>query len=68
MIQTPLPERPGAVGKGQSGGRNTANAVLAGLDDGSFRPLPTYTVLIQDGMLQLHSRTMSVASATAFSG
>ena len=47
---------------------NIANAVLAGLDDGPFRPLTAYTEVIQDGMLQLlRSGTMSVASATAFS-
>ncbi len=52
----------------QSGVGNIANAVLAGLDDGPFRPLTAYTEVIQDGMLQmLQSGTMSLASATAFS-
>ena len=32
---------------------NIANAVLAGLDDGPFRPLTAYTEVIQDGMLGL---------------
>ena len=52
----------------QSGVGNIANAVLAGLEDGPFRPLTAYTEVIQDGMLQLlRSGTLSVASATAFS-
>jgi succinyl-CoA:acetate CoA-transferase len=52
----------------QSGVGNIANAVLAGLDDGPFRPLTAYTEVIQDGMLQLlRSGTLSMASATAFS-
>jgi succinyl-CoA:acetate CoA-transferase len=52
----------------QSGVGNIANAVLAGLDDGPFRPLTAYTEVIQDGMLQLlRSGTLSIASATAFS-
>ena len=52
----------------QSGVGNIANAVLAGLDDGPFRPLTAYTEVIQDGMLHmLRSGTMSIASATAFS-
>jgi succinyl-CoA:acetate CoA-transferase len=52
----------------QSGVGNIANAVLAGLDEGPFRPLTAYTEVIQDGMLQmLKSGTMSLASATAFS-
>jgi succinyl-CoA:acetate CoA-transferase len=52
----------------QSGVGNIANAVLAGLDEGPFRPLTAYTEVIQDGMLQmLRSGTLSVASATAFS-
>src|SRR5665647_1932195 len=52
----------------QSGVGNIANAVLMGLDKGPFRPLTSYTEVIQDGMLQmLHSGTVSVASATAFS-
>ncbi len=52
----------------QSGVGNIANAVLAGLDEGPFRPLTAYTEVIQDGMLQmLRSGTLSLASATAFS-
>jgi succinyl-CoA:acetate CoA-transferase len=52
----------------QSGVGNIANAVLAGLDGGPFRPLTAYTEVIQDGMLQLlRSGTLSIASATAFS-
>lgn len=52
----------------QSGVGNIANAVLAGLDEGPFRPLTAYTEVIQDGMLQLlRSGTVSMASATAFS-
>ena len=52
----------------QSGVGNVANAVMAGLDDGPFRPLTAYTEVIQDGMLQLlRSGTLSAASATAFS-
>jgi succinyl-CoA:acetate CoA-transferase len=52
----------------QSGVGNIANAVLAGLDDGPFRPVTAYTEVIQDAMLQLlRSGTLSFASATAFS-
>jgi succinyl-CoA:acetate CoA-transferase len=52
----------------QSGVGNIANAVLAGLDEGPFRPLTAYTEVIQDGMLNLlRSGTVSMASATAFS-
>jgi succinyl-CoA:acetate CoA-transferase len=52
----------------QSGVGNIANAVMAGLDEGPFRPLTAYTEVIQDGMLQLlRSGTLSIASATAFS-
>ena len=52
----------------QSGVGNIANAVLAGLEEGPFRPLTAYTEVIQDGMLQLlRSGTLSMASATAFS-
>jgi succinyl-CoA:acetate CoA-transferase len=52
----------------QSGVGNIANAVLAGLDAGPFRPLTAYTEVIQDGMLDLlRSGTLSMASATAFS-
>lgn len=42
--------------------------MLAGLDDGPFRPLTAYTEVIQDGMLDLlRSGTLATASATAFS-
>jgi len=52
----------------QSGVGNIANAVLAGLDAGPFRPLTAYTEVIQDGMLALlRSGTLGMASATAFS-
>ncbi len=52
----------------QSGVGNIANAVLAGLDAGPFRPLTAYTEVIQDGMLQLlRSGTLTTVSATAFS-
>jgi succinyl-CoA:acetate CoA-transferase len=52
----------------QSGVGNIANAVLAGLGGGPFRPLTAYTEVIQDGMLALlRDGTVSVASATAFS-
>ena len=52
----------------QSGVGNIANAVLAGLDGGTFPPLTAYTEVIQDGMLQLlRSGAMTVASATGFS-
>lgn len=52
----------------QSGVGNVANAVLAKLDQGPFRPLTAYTEVIQDGMLRLlASGTVAVASATAFS-
>jgi len=52
----------------QSGVGNIANAVLLGLDEGSFQPLTAYTEVIQDAMLQLlRTRTLQVASATAFS-
>jgi len=37
----------------QSGVGNIANAVLAGLDEGPFRPLTAYTEVIQDGMLDM---------------
>jgi succinyl-CoA:acetate CoA-transferase len=59
---------PGTLLPLQSGVGNVANAVLAGLDDGPFRPLSAYTEVIQDGMLQLlRSGTLSMISATAFS-
>jgi succinyl-CoA:acetate CoA-transferase len=52
----------------QSGVGNIANAMLAGLDAGPFRPLTAYTEVIQDGMLQLlRSGTLASVSATAFS-
>ena len=52
----------------QSGVGNIANAVLAGLDDGPFRPLTAYTEVIQDGMLAAAAlRHVVLASATAFS-
>ena len=52
----------------QSGVGNVSNAVLAGLDEGPFRPLTAYTEVIQDGMLQmLRSGTLAAASATALS-
>jgi succinyl-CoA:acetate CoA-transferase len=52
----------------QSGVGNIPNAVLMGLDEGPFRPLTSYTEVIQDGMLQmLRSGTVSMTSATAFS-
>jgi acyl-CoA hydrolase len=53
----------------RSGVGNIANAVLAELDDGPFRPLSAYTEVIQDGMLQLlGSGTLAIASATARDG
>jgi succinyl-CoA:acetate CoA-transferase len=59
---------PGALLPLQSGVGNIANAVLAGLEDGPFRPLTAYTEVIQDGMLDLlRSGTLAFASATAFS-
>ncbi len=52
----------------QSGVGNIANAVLAELDRGPFRPLTAYTEVIQDGMLALlASGTLASISATAFS-
>ncbi|PKQ22239.1 MAG: propionyl-CoA--succinate CoA transferase [Actinobacteria bacterium HGW-Actinobacteria-5] len=52
----------------QSGVGNIANAVLAGLLDGPFDYLTSYTEVIQDGMVDLiDSGKMTVASATAFS-
>src|ERR1022692_1635225 len=52
----------------QSGVGNVANAVLAGLDEGPFRPLTAYTEVIQDGMIQmLRPGTLNPTSATAFS-
>ncbi|MEJ4113481.1 acetyl-CoA hydrolase/transferase family protein [Corynebacterium kroppenstedtii] len=52
----------------QSGVGNVANAVLAGLGDGPYRQITSYTEVIQDGMVDLLDQgTMAVASATAFS-
>ncbi|QJU58951.1 acetyl-CoA hydrolase/transferase family protein [Sphingomonas sp. AP4-R1] len=52
----------------QSGVGNIANAVLAGLVDGPFEKLTSYTEVIQDGMLDLlDSGKLTMASATAFS-
>ncbi|MBO1032374.1 acetyl-CoA hydrolase/transferase family protein [Tessaracoccus sp. SD287] len=52
----------------QSGVGNIANAVLAGLLEGPFDQLESYTEVIQDGMVDLlDSGKLTVASATAFS-
>lgn len=52
----------------QSGVGNIANAVLAGLLEGPFEQLTSYTEVIQDGMVDLiDSGKLTVASATAFS-
>ncbi len=52
----------------QSGVGNIANAVLAGLLQGPFDQLVSYTEVIQDGMVDLiDSGKLLVASATAFS-
>ncbi|WP_040162202.1 acetyl-CoA hydrolase/transferase family protein [Nigerium massiliense] len=52
----------------QSGVGNIANAVLAGLLDGPFEKLTSYTEVIQDGMVDLiDAGKLTVASATAFS-
>lgn len=52
----------------QSGVGNIANAVLAGLLEGPFENLTSYTEVIQDGMIDLlDSGKLTVASATAFS-
>ncbi len=52
----------------QSGVGNIANAVLAGLNDGPFEGLTSYTEVLQDGMLELiKSGKLHYASATAFS-
>jgi succinyl-CoA:acetate CoA-transferase len=51
----------------QSGIGNVANAVLAGLAQGSYRGLTCYSEVIQDGMLQLiDDGTVRFASSTAF--
>jgi succinyl-CoA:acetate CoA-transferase len=52
----------------QSGVGNIANAVLAGLNEGPFEGLTSYTEVLQDGMLDLlKSGKLLSASATAFS-
>jgi succinyl-CoA:acetate CoA-transferase len=52
----------------QSGVGNIANAVLFGLEQGTFENLTAYTEVIQDGMIGLiKSGKMKSASATAFS-
>jgi succinyl-CoA:acetate CoA-transferase len=52
----------------QSGVGNTANSVLAGLEDGPFGQLTSYTEVLQDGMLNLlKSGKLAFASATALS-
>lgn len=52
----------------QSGVGNIANAVLAGLNEGPFEQLTSYTEVIQDGMVDMiDSGKLLVASATAFS-
>ena len=52
----------------QSGVGNIANAVLAGLLEGPFEQLVSYTEVIQDGMVDLiDSGKLLTASATAFS-
>ena len=52
----------------QSGVGNIANAVLAGLLEGPFENLVSYTEVIQDGMVDLiDAGKLLVASATAFS-
>lgn len=52
----------------QSGVGNVANAVLAGLNEGPFEGLTSFTEVIQDGMLDLlDSGKLELASATAFS-
>ena len=52
----------------QSGVGNTANAVLAGLNQGPFENLSAYTEVLQDGMLaMLRSGKLDFASSTALS-
>jgi succinyl-CoA:acetate CoA-transferase len=52
----------------QSGVGNIANAVLFGLEEGTFEGLTSYTEVIQDGMIRLlKSGKLISASATAFS-
>ena len=52
----------------QSGVGNTANAVMAGLNNGPYKNLTAYTEVLQDGMLaMLKSGKMTSASATALS-
>ena len=52
----------------QSGVGNTANAVMAGLEQGKFENLTAYTEVLQDGMLHLLKQgKMTMASSTALS-
>ena len=52
----------------QSGVGNTANAVMAGLEQGNFENLTAYTEVLQDGMLHLLKQgKMTLASSTALS-
>ncbi len=52
----------------QSGVGNTANAVMAGLEQGKFENLTAYTEVLQDGMLHLLKQgKMTLASSTALS-
>ncbi|MDR1351135.1 MAG: acetyl-CoA hydrolase/transferase family protein [Zoogloeaceae bacterium] len=52
----------------QSGVGNIANAVLSGLNEGTFENLTSYTEVLQDGMLDMiKSGKLTCASATAFS-
>jgi succinyl-CoA:acetate CoA-transferase len=52
----------------QSGVGNIANAVLAGLVEGKFENLTSYTEVLQDGMLDLlRSGKLNCVSATALS-
>lgn len=52
----------------QSGVGNIANAVLAGLNEGPFENLTSYTEVLQDGMLaMLRSGKLTNASCTALS-
>ncbi len=52
----------------QSGVGNTANAVMAGLEQGKFENLTAYTEVLQDGMLHLLKKgKMTLASSTALS-
>ena len=52
----------------QSGVGNIANAVLFGLEEGTFEGLTSYTEVIQDGMIRLlKTGKLTSVSATAFS-